>query len=266
MFDPRNRLAAIFINDRIDESEFNNVSEASEKRLLYVLDHELAHQTILDGNYGMHGTNGNDYATLVGECVADAYAMIRHYQRFGTAGETSDKYVDPAARALHMIMRGDMGHFTSFVLDEIQKQKDKVDFSKLDDEQTAELARRFALKYMPSAPVVEGLFKAFGPLRKARNDQEAVKMLAAITLSPKSDYFTFKLGNIWLKDMLKDEEFIKKLGMPQEYRADLSHKLKETEFRHAQEDVLFNIPGARKPPAEPTAANQNNLVLMQFKI
>ena len=130
-YDPHMGLTLIMNNERIDKSELNNVSEASEEQLLYAMDHELGHWGIDNGSYASRGDgSGNDYATMIGESVADAYALIRHYQRFGT-GETSDKYVDPAKRAYDMILGGSLGHFTSFVLEEIAQQKDRIDFASL---------------------------------------------------------------------------------------------------------------------------------------
>jgi hypothetical protein len=220
-YDSTRGLHSIFFKEEIDGAEFNGVSKKTEKHIMYVLDHELAHFAIPDGR--SEENNG-----VIAESIADAYALIRHFQRFGADSEHYDRYVDPSVRASRFIMHHDKRHLTSFVLDEIIKKKDLIDFNRLDHEKTVDLAWRVATNYVPSA----------------------VKVMADITLDTKSDYYTFKLGAIWLRGFLKGDIAIRD-GSPEpskEFMNDVSKKLKEREFKLAQEDILFNMPVVTKAP------------------
>jgi len=189
---------------------------------------------------------------MVGESVADAYALIRHYQRYGTDEDLAESRISPANRALDMIMRGSNGHFTSFVTDEIIRLKDKINFN-LSPEDTARLARRFAKQYMPSQPVIDDLYRTFAPLKR----DNAVETLVNITLSPNVDSYAFKLGSVWLKDLIQDDRI--KRELPPQYLADIAKKLKEKEFSLEADGILFNFPAAQKKPAAAVQppANQN---------
>ena len=253
MRDPQRNVNVIFINDSVDKSERGDVTDKTEQHLLFVLDHELAHCAIKDGFSRIAAAN-DPYSTLLAESVADAYALIRHYQRFGINSAASNKYVSPAGRADGFILGGDLGHFTSFMLDEISKRKYQIDFDKLDPQQTAELARRFALEYIPPRKVLEDISWAFQPVRNEfrKNPSNGVKILIEKTLDPKSDYSTFKFGSMWLKGFLDGRVLPdgKPINLPKEYLDDAAKKLKERELKFAKEDILFNMPIVpQQPPA-----------------
>lgn len=252
IYDERKGVHVIFMNDPVKESERDNVKPATEQNLLFILDHELGHCAIRNG----FGRDQSPYSALLAETVADAYALIRHYQRFGTDSPYANKYVDPSARAENFILGGDAEHFTSFTLAEIIKRKDEIDFNSLSPQETADLARRFALEFMPPAPAVEDMFREMNDVRKAFavNFNGGVKALVEKALDPKTDYFTFKLGYMWLhkyldKGALPDGSPLK---LPKEYVDDAKKRLKEREMKFAQESILFNVP---KKPAAP----RNNL-------
>lgn len=254
LYDPQVRLNTVFINDRFSKEDVAALPLDKEKHLLMVLDHELAHCAIKNGR----STDNSSYGVLLGETVADAYALIRHYQRFGVESDYGDKYVDPASRAYNFIIGEDTLHFTSFVLAEIIRRKHEIDFDKLTPQQTVELARRFAFDNLPAQPVVTELYREFRDVRDTwrRNWNNGVKALVEKTLDPKSDYFTFRLGSLWLSRLLQERKFPDgtPIKLSAEYLDDAARRLKERELQLAKEDILFNTPikpKQEKPSAPP---------------
>ena len=105
--------------------------------------------------------------------------------------------------------------------------------------------------------------KRFAPLKRSSGDPAAsVQTLINITLDPKAGYYTFKLGDIWLRDMLKNDGLINKLNISPETKANLSKELKEKEFRLEQDGVLFNMPDVQKK-LQAAAANQNSALALR---
>jgi len=255
--DSQKKVNVIFINDSTAKAQANDVSKETEEHLLFVLDHELGHCGIKDG-FSRASGGSRDYSILLGESVADAYALIRHYQRYGADSDSKDRYVSPSARADNFILWGDTTHFTSFVLDAIAKRKNDIDFDKLTDEQTAALARRMALEFMPPQRVVEDLYFTFGPLRNEfRKDQNAgLKSLIEKALDPANDYYTFKMASMWLKPFLDERTFMdgKAIQLPKEYLDNAQAKLKELSAKLEKADVLFDMPTKNTPPKAPKLA------------
>lgn len=263
--DEKRNLMLVFMNESVSPAERAGVSKETEQHLLYVMDHELAHNAIKDGA-SRDVQSAYDYNILLGESVADAYAQIRHYQRYGVDEYAHNKYVSPGGRAENFILSGDSVHFTSFVLEAINKQKDKIDFDKLTPQQTADLARRFALEYMPPKRVVEDLSWSFAPVRNAfrKNMAEGVKVLADKTLDPNADYYTFKFGSLWLKGLLETRTFPdgRPINLSKQYLDDIETKLAAREARFEKEGVLFGIPTV---PPKPSQNGSNVIKFNGFK-
>lgn len=252
-YDPDRNLRLIFINDRFDRKEWNNVSETSKKNLLLVLDHELAHLAIADGC-----PLDTLSSRVISESIADAYALIRHYQRFGADSNHEHEFINPWERGNYFIQNQDNAHFTTFVLDEIIRRKHLIDFNGLSPHHTASLAWHFAMAYAPPGPVVAVLSNAFNKVNGAYKSsvEEGRRAWAEVTLDPENGYYTFKFGSRMLRDFLDDKvdnngEGIRLRG---EYWDDVRRRLKEREFKFAQEDILFNTP---RVVADPRPANQN---------
>jgi hypothetical protein len=251
--DPRTGLD-IMIMKEVVKRDHNGVSLEEEKNLLFTMDHELAHLGVKDG------MSGNSFEDVVlAECVADAYALIRHFQRFGDDSVPRHQYVDPFSRLMAMVMGQDLSHFTTFVLDEIIKRKDEIDFSKLDEKQTENLAWRFAMKFAPPKPVIAMLHEEFEPVRQAYerspHSGNFIKVLISMALDPKTDYYTFKASSLLLKTYLEDAAKLSgKLNVPEELLKDVRKKLKEKEIKLAERDILFDIP--LQAPKLPSNQNQ----------
>jgi len=97
----------------------------------FVFDHEIGHAVIADGTG----------PTVLSESIADAFAVLRHFQRFGTHSHLLDGLA--SLRACGMAM-GDVLHFTSPVVARIIALKNEIDIERLTFAETADLARALA--------------------------------------------------------------------------------------------------------------------------
>lgn len=188
IYDRKHDISILFVNDEIDP--------VSMRSAMHVMDHELGHLGIAGSLYSEYDTPEE----LKGECIADAYALIRHFQRFGAETDCKDKYVSPFARARALIFNGHGGHFTSFVLDEIIKRRQAIDFASLTPAQTAAMAVEYTEQFMPSMATVQKLQTAFAPVKAAWEEDttQGVKALIDITLRTE-DPDVFRTGRIWLE-------------------------------------------------------------------
>ncbi|MBU6475205.1 MAG: hypothetical protein KGL10_06615 [Alphaproteobacteria bacterium] len=198
--DVRSGVSIIFFNDAIDPEVVKIAAEKAKQRMLHVLDHELGHLAIEDGMYD----NPHTPQGLLGENIADAYALIRHYQRFGTGTECVDRYVSPFARADGLIFGGDATHFTAFTLQAISAARNALNIHELDEESTARIARNFALRHTPQPETIAKLAEKFRPVKKAweRDRDAGLRMLIEVTLDPSNDADIFRTGETWLRAFL----------------------------------------------------------------
>ncbi|MBU6474685.1 MAG: hypothetical protein KGQ70_01855 [Alphaproteobacteria bacterium] len=243
--DNRLRLLFIMYDEPVNENEIGALPKKAEKDILFVLDHELAHLVVKDPP--LAGEN-EQYKSSIREAVADAYALIRHYQRYGTKSAHKSAIVDPWARAGALTLNGDTVHFSTLMLEEILKRRDVIDFASLDPQQTAELARRFAVAYTPPASVVNSIFKKLKPVQMIYDDEpdanKWLKALARIALDPKNDPYTFRICKKILDGYLDGRTDMdgRSFSTQGVYWDDVRARLKEAEERHTREDILFNIP------------------------
>ena len=144
-----------------------NVYEHTNYTKQFISDHELGHALC------SHGTPWNtvlhkDFSNL-GECQADAYAMIRHLQRYGADSPFPQKYAEfRTARAIH----GDLNHWTARAIEQVIELNRKGAIKDLTPHQSRDLAIQIAEKAALShdemhalgqiimkAPFDEGLYK-----------------------------------------------------------------------------------------------------------
>jgi hypothetical protein len=155
-------------------------------------DHETAHALHPDAQ----GT--------LGENTADAYAVLRHLQRFDGADTKAD-YCG-WKRALVFMTSGVTSHLTTFTVDKILIDNETAHFSTLTPGQTAAIARDYAEKFAPKGRALKKLTDDFKPLRKKRMSAATFRKLAKITLAAPEDSPTFYLGARVLTAALKDGE------------------------------------------------------------
>lgn len=103
-----------------------------DMRALYVLDHEIGHHVVERGR-------GNGHES---ECCADAFAALRHIQRFGF----KTAFFKYSQRASVIILGTSPIHYTQDIFDAARRHARRNDISRLSLAQTAALASEIVKK------------------------------------------------------------------------------------------------------------------------
>ena len=143
-----------------------------------VFDHETAHAVLKQA----HGPK------LLSESTADAYAALRHFQRYGTENGTIEKLMK--RRAALGFMNQDGEHFTSPALEKVLSQKGKVDFDALSPAATAKLATRLAKQSALTPEALKKLSRSFNKLRKPMlhvTDDTPLRQLAEMSFGAREE-------------------------------------------------------------------------------
>jgi hypothetical protein len=119
----------------------------SEMRAVYVLDHEIGHHVVKNGLGLGH----------LGESAADAFASLRHIQRFGK--ETD--YFKFASKASSVVLGLSPIHYTSNVFDRVRALSAERDIESLSLQETAELAAQVAQESHYDSKTLNKLTRAF---------------------------------------------------------------------------------------------------------
>jgi len=196
---PGREYTSIVIDRRANRADLPRLtgSDSADLENFYVFDHEVGHAICRDGLKG--------YDKNIKECAADAYAVIRHIQRFG-ADNGPETLMQ--MRAVEGVFRNDRGaHFTAPVIEKILEDAARFDMRRLDPQQTAELANRYAIAHAPHPAALEYLRRAFQPYNGklglvAAGDTAMLKAFAEAVLKTKSD-LEFKWGGMALKAVLE---------------------------------------------------------------
>ncbi len=158
-------MKSIFVsNDPLLNSEFPIMREEynnTEMWHRYVLDHELGHAVTMlsiDKQSMKTSSFGNK-----AECEADAYAMIRHYQRYG-ADSTFPEYVSDL-RNMNVVHKGDVIHWTSRAVDRVIDMNKKGLLKDLTPQQSRDLAVQIAKEEHLSADAENNVSSAFAATR-----------------------------------------------------------------------------------------------------
>lgn len=144
----------------------------------YVLDHEIGHAlTMLTINKQSMKTSsfGNK-----AECEADAYSMIRHYQRYGS-DSTFPEYVRDL-RNMNAVHKLDVTHWTSRAVQKVIDLSAEGKLQNLTPHETRDLAIKIAQETHLSADAEHNVGKAFksvvmSMLTKKLSDDEKVSYL-----------------------------------------------------------------------------------------
>jgi hypothetical protein len=126
------------------------------------------------------------------ENTADAYAVIRHVQRFdGT--ETGIGYTS-WKRTVQFILAGKTSHLTTFTVDKILMDRESADFVSLSPAATAKIAKEYARLHTPDEARLKKLSRAFRGARDKKLNEETFRRIAGITLRADAQSDTFYLG------------------------------------------------------------------------
>jgi hypothetical protein len=161
----------VYIYTGEDRARFFSPRVSSAHEMTFIFDHEFAHAHIKSG--------GSDNRFLA-ENTADAYALIRHIQRFGSDTALAGELI--AMRAQDTIFRANgILNFSCRAVEYVLTNPDKIDYAQLTPEKTAALAETIALEYTPDAPLLKRLHGAFTPL----HGNASAESLAKISLKTK---------------------------------------------------------------------------------
>lgn len=124
-----------------------------EMRAVYVLDHEIGHHVVKNGrNMGRH----------LGEAAADAYASLRHIQRYGQATDFFD-YLNKSS----MVVLGHSPiHYTRDTMMRVRELAWEQDISQLSLQETALLAERIAQESHLQQSKLDKIAQAFSGAEK----------------------------------------------------------------------------------------------------
>lgn len=168
---------------------------------LFVLRHEAAHIIVKAAQPGIPGEYFNRLFAIAPsrrETAADVYAVMRHLQQFGT--DRAPIETVPLRRALSAIHYDQPDYFTTFAVDAVLRDAKALVAQNLTPEQTAAKVEGYVERYVPSREQTDALRRDFAPLKGimytgSKDNQEPLKKLADIALSPKSSPLSFYLAN-----------------------------------------------------------------------
>ena len=130
-------------------------------RVIYNLDHEIGHH-ILKGGY----PSGSFWSAYqFAESVSDAYATLRHIQRFGKNTDHLGGYGE--SRAFLIVLNPDIAHYTTDTIQRAFQIAEETDISKLSLRETAALAEKITDECRINDEMIEKLYTAFQPVYAA---------------------------------------------------------------------------------------------------
>ncbi|TVQ84673.1 MAG: hypothetical protein EA357_02445 [Micavibrio sp.] len=178
-------------NDDGKEKLLRTIVFHSDRHTLYdPKDKDIDDTATLDHEAG-HALTPNAGGTL-GENTADAFALLRHFQRM--KGKKTDIDYCGWKRAAVSVFSGTVSHMTTFTVDKILIDAGSADFVSLSPKQTLALSRDYARKHTRNSAALKKLQQDFSAVKGKKPDQAAFRKIARITLKadPKSD--TFYIG------------------------------------------------------------------------
>ena len=242
------KLFLIMFNEKVQNKELHNLSPKRAQELLATLDHELAHLVIKEAYNEENDRHGN----YVEEHVAEAYAQLMHYKRFGTDGHYADGTGALDLARSFVFKQSDMqSHFYYLTIKKIVECRHLINFSELKQADIADLARRFAIKNTPSNAQMQDIDEAFAATRKAyRGGGLAAGMRALAKVAHETPHPHVARVSIDLFLDIKKQFGFKLQGDEWDR---LRHSIKELDFTLAQDDILYRVPKhghatAPKPP------------------
>lgn len=128
------------------KNDLNDTS--SETFKTFIFDHEVGHTLC---------PNGMGAESNFSECNADAYATLRHIQRFGLDDDFLCEQRTDRLMAFFCDPKQNVEHFTTPVTEQIVKDAADMDFDSLSPKDTVTLASRYAEKYALSTRRLQAL-------------------------------------------------------------------------------------------------------------
>lgn len=126
------------------------------------------------------------------ENTADAYAAVRHFQRF--CKQETDLDYAAWKRSVIFMTSGQTSHLTTFTLDKIIIDRASANFVSLTPAETAAIAKDYARKHTPDEERLRSLSRAFRAVRTKKVDEATFRRIAGITLQADAQSDVFYMG------------------------------------------------------------------------
>ncbi|MBI1214483.1 MAG: hypothetical protein GC185_01530 [Alphaproteobacteria bacterium] len=135
------------------------------QNLQFTFDHELGHVICRNGGRSLDSLTRH-------ENVADTYAAMRHFQRYGLDSPMiAQQILWRAQRVVSLTGMRHAEHFTGFVTEKLLADKDRMGLDKLSIAQTAQLAGAYATQHTPPDMQVKNLASEFNGFQKTLEQQ-----------------------------------------------------------------------------------------------
>ena len=158
-FIDRKRINLIAVNHEIRRAFFSE-RYTPEMRFAYILDHEIGHHILQNGMFSL-GVSAQQ-----SESAADAFAILRHIQRYG---KDTDNAGGEAGRVAHrLVLCGDSEHYSSDSIERAIEYANEIDISGLSLRETAALAEKISREcYFRDDTRLNQICDAFLPVQEA---------------------------------------------------------------------------------------------------
>lgn len=158
------RIAVIGIDvARAHSEEFVSDAFPAWMDKLSILDHEIGH-LLVPGGYDDDTTAAHE------ECAADAYALLRHVQRFG---DTTDIFMQLRYSGAYSLMAGVRENYTVPVVDAIEREGRTADLTQLSLDDTIALAARLSAAHYWDDQRLKTAQRAFRKVEKYLNSVDS---------------------------------------------------------------------------------------------
>lgn len=170
--------------------------------LTYVFDHEMGH--LLTDGPGIPARGSHH----VRECAADAFAALRHLQRFGSTTDIFQNF--PYDRAGSIAARTSSIHYTSAAVQKVAnlQKGSTINIGSLSLQQTAAIARQIAVEYALDGQTLEKIFEAYAIARAIHNSapqednsKDWARIIRAVVKTMqenKDDHDIYRAGRLYL--------------------------------------------------------------------
>jgi hypothetical protein len=247
LYSKRPRLSLVVFNERVRNRDLPALPQETLQELTLTLDHEIGHLVIPDA---LNDKDDNAHGNLIQENVADAFALLMHYKRFGldTPLGTGSAMLD-LAESFAFKDKHYHTHFCYPMIMKIVAVRHLINFDDLSPADIAKLARSFALQHTFSNAQIRDLDEAFTACRKAyrhRGTPAALRSLAHVAQTTQHPHVARVCVDMYM-DLHKKHQ---SLLQAEEWSARF-HDMERLDLRLTKEELLFRIPSSFAKPSIP---------------
>jgi hypothetical protein len=144
-----------------------------------LFDHEMGHLLVREGSPLISNSH-------VAECAADAFAVLRHIQRFGRVADVAEIFDQGLLNRTGAIVAGfaPSFYYTTPVIQKIAgiQRRGEIDIAALTLRETANLAGELAIKYSFGQNTLDKISAAYTPVHKVY-DREGTMVSAPVVMA-----------------------------------------------------------------------------------